>query len=293
MHANRKGWIILLLSGSVWGITFTLAKIMTKAGAHPIGMNLWQATIGAGVLALLLFIKGRKPPVDRHHLVFYFVCSLTGTVIPGTLLFYCSFYLPAGVLSITTATVPILTVVAALLFKIESFLFKRILGVLLGAASIILMAVPETSLPEPGSQIWVLLAVLASLLYCIENIYITLRKPADTDALTILFGMQAVAAIILLPLVLLTDSAVPVYWIWDWRGLVLVCMAFINVFAYGSFIYLITYSGPVFASQMAYVITLAGVFWGMLVLGEMHSTWIWLSLVMMLAGLYLVQPRNS
>ncbi len=293
MHANSKGWTILLLSGSVWGITFTLAKIITQAGAHPIGMNLWQATIGAGVLALLLAIKRQRLPVDRHHLVFYFVCSLTGTVIPGTLLFYCSFYLPAGVLSITTATVPILTVVAALLFNIESFLFKRILGVLLGAVSIILMAVPETSLPDPKSQIWVLLAVLASLLYCVENIYITLRKPADTDALTILCGMQIIAAIVLLPLVLLTDSAVPMHWIWDWRGLILVSMAFINVFAYGSFIYLITHSGPVFASQMAYVITLAGVFWGMLILGETHSAWIWLSLIMMLAGLYLVQPRNS
>jgi drug/metabolite transporter (DMT)-like permease len=51
-------------------------------------------------------------------------------------------------------------------------------------------------------------------------------------------------------------------------------------------------AGPLFASQVGYVVTLAGVFWGMLLFGESHSAWVWVSLVTMLAGLALVTPRK-
>jgi drug/metabolite transporter (DMT)-like permease len=48
----------------------------------------------------------------------------------------------------------------------------------------------------------------------------------------------------------------------------------------------------VFAGQVAYAVTLAGVFWGMALFGERHSSRIWLSLGLMLAGLALVTPRR-
>jgi len=291
LNNNTRGWLVLLAAGAVWGITVTLAKIITGEGAHPLGINLWQTVIATLVLGTCLTVRKMPLPLDRSHVSFYLICGLCGTVIPGTLLFYCAIYLPAGVLAITIATVPILTFIAALFFRIEVLLFKRIGGVLLGALSIVLIAAPETSLPDPGSRIWVLIAVLASLNYCVENMYIALKKPPGTDVLTLLFGMQCVAAIILAVIVLITDSGVPIGWIMDWRGWMLVAMALISVVAYASFIYLIDSFGPVFASQMAYVITISGVFWGALILAESHTSWIWLSLLVMLAGLFLVQPR--
>ena len=47
------------------------------------------------------------------------------------------------------------------------------------------------------------------------------------------------------------------------------------------------------ASQCAYVVTLAGVLWGMLIYGEAHSTWVWASLVVMIIALSLVTPRGT
>jgi drug/metabolite transporter (DMT)-like permease len=284
--------MVLIAAGAVWGITFALAKIITGEGAHPVGINLWQTVIAALVLGICLSVRKMPLPLDRSHVSFYLICGLCGTVIPGTLLFYCAIHLPAGVLAITIATVPILTFIAALFFRIEVLLFKRIGGVLLGVLSIVLISAPETSLPDAGSRIWVLIAVLASLSYCVENMFIALKRPPGTDVLTPLCGMQCVAAIILGAIVLITDSGVPISWIMDWRGWMLVAMALISVVAYSSFIYLINTCGPVFASQMAYVITISGVFWGILILAESHTSWVWLSLLVMLAGLFLVQPRR-
>ena len=51
-------------------------------------------------------------------------------------------------------------------------------------------------------------------------------------------------------------------------------------------------TSPVFASQIAYVVTLGGVFLSAVLLGERYSPWVYLSLVLMIGGLFLVQPRQ-
>jgi hypothetical protein len=50
--------------------------------------------------------------------------------------------------------------------------------------------------------------------------------------------------------------------------------------------------GAVFASQTAYLITIAGVLWGMLLLHEHHSLWIWAAMLAMCAGVALVTRRR-
>ncbi len=63
-------------------------------------------------------------------------------------------------------------------------------------------------------------------------------------------------------------------------------------FAFTLLLYVIRTSGPVFASQSAYVITLAGVAWGILLFGEEHSLWVWLALALTLVGVALVKSRR-
>ena len=52
-------------------------------------------------------------------------------------------------------------------------------------------------------------------------------------------------------------------------------------------------AGPLFASQTGYVVTLAGVIWGIYLFGESHSAWVWGSVVVMMLGLALVTPRRT
>ena len=92
---------LLLFAGGIWGATFSLAKLATESGAHPLGINLWQAVFGAAFLLTFIAARRRPLPLDRAHLTFYLVCALLGTVIPGSLFFYAARHLPAGVLSIS------------------------------------------------------------------------------------------------------------------------------------------------------------------------------------------------
>ena len=70
-------------------------------------------------------------------------------------------------------------------------------------------------------------------------------------------------------------------------------MAVASATAYTLLLHVIRSAGPVFASQSAYVITLAGVFWGIVLLGERHSLYVWAALALMLVGLALVRPRDG
>ena len=64
-------------------------------------------------------------------------------------------------------------------------------------------------------------------------------------------------------------------------------------FAYLMFFYTIKTSGPVFASQCAYAVTISGVIWGIIVFSEQHSIWVWISVMVMLLGLALVSPDQE
>ena len=63
--------------------------------------------------------------------------------------------------------------------------------------------------------------------------------------------------------------------------------------AYTGYIWLVGRAGAVFASQVAYVVTLGGVLLSALFLGERYSAWVWSALALMIAGLALVQPRRA
>ena len=291
---GRAGaWALLLFLGMIWGVTFSLAKIAAEGGGHPLGITYWQSLIGAAFLIALSFATRQKPPMKRDNILFYVACGLLGSIIPGVLFFYAASRVSPGVLSITIATVPLMTFAAAALLGVEKFRVGRVLGVLFGALSIVLLVGPKESLPDPSAVPWVLAALLAAACYATENLVVALRMPTGVSAFTVAGGMFGAAAIIMTPLVIATGTFVPLAWPWGAVEWAVVGMASISVVAYSLFIFLIVHAGPVFASQTAYVVTISGVFWGVVIFGEHHSAWIWASLVAMMMALTLVTPRKS
>ena len=288
-----RAWGLLAGAGSIWGVTFSLARIAAEGGAHPLGIALWHGMFGVAMLSAYVFARRRRMPLDRRHVEFYFVCGMLGTVIPGTLFFYAAKHVTAGVLAITVGTVPLLTFVFALIFHLERCTAAKMLGLLSGMAAILMIAVPDASLPDRGAVVWVLAGVLAASCYAVENAYIAMRRPEGSDAFTVLLGMMTTAVLVLAPIVLITGSSFVFAWPWTAVEWSIAAMAFVNVLAYGTFVYLVTCAGPVFAGQTAYVVTLAGVAWGILLFAETHSLWVWGALGAMILGLALVAPREQ
>ena len=119
-------YLLLILAGLVWGITFSLAKIAAQAGAHPVGLTLWQAVIGLAILGAWCRIRRIPLDMSRPGLARASIVALVGTILPTTLYFYAAARLPVAILSITIAMVPMVTYGASLLVRSDHYHPKRI-----------------------------------------------------------------------------------------------------------------------------------------------------------------------
>lgn len=290
---NRTwAWGVLLTMGSTWGLSFSLARIAATAGVHPLSITFWEAAGAGGILLVVSLARGRVVPLSRDLVLLYFASGLLGMVIPGAIFFYAAAHVPAGVLSISIAIIPILTFASSMILRLEAFALVRIAGVVLGLISILLLVGPQQSLPDPAQLPWVLLSLIAAVCYAGLNIMVSVWKPHRTTSFTATTGMFVAASLIMVPVLYATGTFVPFAWPWRDAEWSMLGLGAINAVSYTLFFYLIETAGPVFSSQTANLVTLFGVLWGIAIFGEQHSAWVWLSLAAMMAAVALVAPRQ-
>ncbi len=282
---------LLLTIGIAWGATPSLARLIGQFGGSPVGLTLWQAIGGGMLLLAVTIVRRRTLPIDRAHLVFYLFCGVAGTVLPTTMIFTVAPNLPAGVLAMLLTTVPIMTYALGITCGIDRIAAGRLFGLLLGIGAVGLLFIPNGADQTMAPVRWIALALLIPAAYSLENIFIALRRPPNTDSLTLLTGMMLMSAIILAPIVGISDAYVPLQFPFGVLEWAMLAMIVINVICYAVFIYLVTATGPVFAAQAGYPVMIFGVAWGMYLFDERHTMWIWVAFALMLIGMALVRER--
>lgn len=169
----------------------------------------------------------------------------------------------------------------------------RVVGLVFGVIAICFIALPENSLPDRAALPWILLACISALCYAIENIILGFKSAITAGPIRLAMGMNLMAAAALLPFAFMTDSIFVPSFPPQTVDFAVLGLGLITVVAYTMFVMSVAMFGSVFASQVGYLVTLAGVFWGILIFDESHSLWIWLSLATMIIGLALVTPRKT
>ena len=279
--------------GLAWGLSFSLGKIAATGGAHPLGISFWQCWTASALLLAITRVQRRSMSITPKVIGFFAIIGLLGLVIPTALFYYAASRVSAGVLSISVAIVPILTFVASAAYGVDKFSWGRLLGVALGMLAIIFLVAPTNSLPDRAQLPWVLLAFVSGACYATLNMVLSLKTPAGADPLVVTCGMFTAAALMMIPIVALTGSFAPLVWPLGAVELSMIGLGLISFTAYTLYLHLIKLAGPVFTSQVANLVTLCGVLWGMILFGEKHSAWIWLSLTTMMAAVMLVAPRRG
>ena len=285
-------WGVLLGVGLGWGSGQLLSKLATTTGFHPLGMAFWQTAIGITVFTAALLVRGERLPLSRRHVVFYLVCGLIGTALPHSLSFLAIRHLPVGVQSIMLSTVPMMTLLLSLPLGLDRPEPARVLGLALGGTAVLMIALPDASLPDPAQALWALVPLVVALSYAGENVFISKARPDGMSAIQVMCGLTWGSVFLVTPAMLASGGWVTI----EARGMAeaaLVATSLVHAVCYLGLVWLIGHAGPVFASQVGYIVTGAGVAWGMIVLGESHTLWVWSALGLMLAGLALVKPRRS
>lgn len=282
-------YTLIVSAGLIWGATFSLALIATAEGAHPLALSSWQVVLTAAFfgIARLAF---RFRLFNIRNLRHYIILAVIGIAAPNLLYYFAAPHLSAGILSITVSTVPVFTYAIMLTMRFESIVIKRGFGLVLGMIAILLLVLPDHGLSSGDASFWILLVLVCALLYSIENVYISKGIDHNIDIRELLFASNVIAALAQFPLAMALGLGEPVSWLASDAGLAVLGIAIGSGFAYSMFFYTIKTSGPVFASQTAYIVTISGVIWGIIIFSEQHSLWVWASIVVMMLGLVLVTP---
>ena len=292
-RAPPVAYLMMLATGCFYGLQLTLNKIATTGGVPPIPLIFWTA-LGSGLILLgITAIRGRLPKIDGPHLLAYVLVGVVGMGIPYILLAYVAPKLPAGVVAMTLALVPTLVYGLALALRMEGFRRLRFSGLVLGLAGILLIVGPEASLPAPGLVGWVLVAFAASGCFAVCVVSGERWRPPETDSLALAAGAIMAGAIFCLA----ATAATGQWWFisspFDWADASILIIIAIQVAIYIMFFECIRIAGSVFYSTVTYPETLFGIAWGYLIFGETHSAWVWAALVLLLAGIYLVNRRSK
>jgi drug/metabolite transporter (DMT)-like permease len=165
-------------------------------------------------------------------------------------------------------------------------------GLVLGFIGVLMIVLPSASFPQAGATFWVLIALIGGACYALEGNYVAKWGLAGMDPIQVLFGASLVGMILSLPLALFSGqwiNPLPPYGAPDYAH---IAGSLIHVIVYTCYVWLVGRTGPVFAVQVSYLVTIFGVFWARLILSETYAPQIWLALLVMLGGMYLVQPRR-
>ena len=282
---------VLVVLGVGWGSTQPLGKIAASSGYPPFALILWQLVICVLVLGAITLVRGKGLSLSRRALVFYVVIALVGTLVPNATFYISVARLPAGIMSIIIAVVPMIAFPLALVLGFDRFDSRRLVGLMFGLAGVALIALPKASLPDPAMAAFLPLALVGPACYAMEGTFVSRYGMAGMDPVQAMFGASLVGLLLCLPVVLITGQWVDPMPPWGLPEAALGLSSALHALLYAGYVGLAARAGAVFATQTAYIVTASGLCWAMVLLGERFSHWVWLAMVVMLVGIALVRPK--
>lgn len=284
---------LLFYCGVGWGAAVAIAKIATTGGVHPLGYVFWVAIIAALILSTICCIRGTYPGFSSQHIRYYIIIGGLRIVCANVVWYTTVKYVPAGALAVVLGLTPIFTYAISLIMRLEHFAALRAAGLSLGFVGVVLFVVPSNSLPDSSMIPWLLFGLLAPVTYSLANILIEKLRPATGNSLVLTTGMVWFGALFMLVVCLLTGSfhvpGLPL----SAPDIAVFGHAIISGFAFFALFEMIRLSGPTFASQLNYVVTLTGVLSGIVFFNEAPTWWVWAGTACVLSGVALVNKRSA
>jgi drug/metabolite transporter (DMT)-like permease len=141
--------------------------------------------------------------------------------------------------------------------------------------------------------IFVFVALVAPLAYGLEGNFIAWRTTQGLSAIEIILGSSVIGLAIAVPLAIGTGQWVTPFRTWGVVEFAIIGLSILHAFSYVGYVWLVPRAGSVFAAQVAYLVTAAGVLWSLILLSEHYSLWVWLAFGLMMLAIFLVQPKEA
>ena len=198
--------LLLFLGGISYGGIFSANKFAASVSFPVFAYTFWIALFAGLALLLVGAVTGKLPPISRAHLLQYLRLALLAVMLPVLATAIAARELPAGVITLVLTLVPGVTYLMSFAMRMERFEALSLAGLVLGAGGVLLIVLPEQSLPEAGAWVWMLVALVAAVAAAGSNVVAAAYRPPKTHSLALACGILLAAAVVMLPVMLIADG---------------------------------------------------------------------------------------
>lgn len=273
----------LTVLGAIWGASFLFMRMSAREfGALP----LVDLRLALGALVLLPVLWSGRAHFTRKHILPLIMISAINSAIPFALFAWAAQRAPAGIGAITNATAVMFTALVAFVFYGERISKQRVIGLVAGFIGVAVLASGKTG----GGSVWsaALAGTFAALLYGIGGNLIR-RQLAGIPSGAVAAATLVCASLLLAPFAIFywPHAPIPVH---SWVSAVLLGVLCTGV-AYFFYFRLIYRVGAPRAATVTYLISLFGVMWAWMILGEPLTPSMAIAGALILGGVALSQRK--
>jgi drug/metabolite transporter (DMT)-like permease len=292
-----KDWVAFLSLTCIWGASFFWIKIAVRE-VDPLTLVAYR--LAFGLLGLILFFPIFKPrlPRERRAWVSVAVLGITSSAIPWLFISWAETTIDSAIASVLNATVPLFTLVVAHLFlNDERITGRRVMGLLLGFAGVMVLAqrstgtgVPQATVRSVASYAGKGAMLVATLSYAVGAVHARRHLGGVHALVQAFFSMVFSLALVLIAVSIFGEGPrLPA------RADTWAALSWLGILGAGiaSFVFyrLLHSVGPTRASLVTYALPVVGVALGVVVLNERLDWSLAVGTLLIVAGVWAVNRR--
>ncbi|MEM9906094.1 MAG: DMT family transporter [Cyanobacteria bacterium P01_D01_bin.44] len=285
---SLQQWCLLSLLSLLWGGSFLFIELSLLV-FEPLTIVFVRLAIAAILLHGVVYLSGQRLPRSPRIWLAFAGMGILNNLIPFGLIIWGQQHITASLASILNATTPIFTVILAnWLTSDEKLTTYRLLGVALGFSGVVVLMGPEILGGLSFQSIGQFAILGAALSYGFAAIYGRQFKAMPSKVAAA--GIVTTSSIMVFPLALLESPlSVQISLV---SGVALFCLGLLSTgVAYLIFYHLLAKAGATYTSLVTFLIPLSAVILGVLILGERLSGGAIAGMILILAGLLVIDGR--
>ncbi len=290
-EAKTQDVILLVLLGAIWGSSFFNIKIAAQS-FEPYTLALIRVFFAALFLLVFSFFYKIRINAFSNDWKIYALVGLCNIAIPFSLIAVGINKVESYLASILMSTTPLTGSILAHIFtKNEKITFFKSIGIILGFTGVLLLFFDKLILNE-SNYFFALIILVGSTFYSIAGIII-LKKLKDDSNLNVTTSTMIWALIFLFPLSFIFEDPIN-----STPTLVsMLSLVYLGSVATGFAWWLrfkiLIKNGLVFQTQVAYLIPIFGILFGVLILKEQITWKVLVSLIIIMSSIYIVKKYNK
>ncbi|OEO28578.1 hypothetical protein VW23_003820 [Devosia insulae DS-56] len=281
-------WLLIILLGAVWGCSFLFNAVLIRE-ISPLWVAAGRVSIGAAICWLVFFATRKKLPTDPNLYWQFLVLGILNYAIPFALFPFAEQTVASSIVGVINGMTPMTTVIVSQLWPGgEKATWNKVVGVAVGFAGAVILALPSLGVGASAQIIGLLAAFVATLCYALTLNYA--RRFAKVEPYAVASASLTGAALVSVPIALFF-SGIPIITRPETWGALFGISVFSTSFSFLLVYWLLPRVGATNLSLNTFITPISAILLGVLVLHERFELIHILGIIVIFLGLVFIDGR--